>query len=163
MTNIVNTGRHGMSAEIVLLDVVAKGPEAHPEELRGFHLDAAGALEGLRDVAALDLLDVGLEVKPRIREPGGGPVARSGAPERRQGDRNDVDPVVQILPEPAFCDRLVEVPVGRRNHPDVGLKLFEPAEAAEAPFLQDPKELDLHDGAHLAYLVEEDRASFSDL
>src|SRR5437667_264663 len=147
MTNIVNTGRHGMSAEIVLLDVVAKGPEAHPEELRGFHLDAAGALEGLRDVAAPDLLGV-------LREEMLGEERNVLAtlPERRQGDRNDVDPVVQILPEPAFCDRLVEVPVGRRNHPDVGLKLFEPAEAAEAPFLQDPKELDLHDRAHLADL-----------
>src|SRR6266851_1537513 len=84
VTNIVSRGRHGLSAEIVLLHVIAKGPEAHPEELRGLHLNAAGALEGLRDVAALDLLDVGLEVEPRIRQAAGGrAVARSGAPDRR--------------------------------------------------------------------------------
>src|ERR1700730_15585862 len=83
-TNIVTYGNHGMSAEIVLLHIIANGPESHPQQFRGLDLDAAGALEGLRDVGALDLLDVGFEVEPRIGQPvGGGAVARSGASDGR--------------------------------------------------------------------------------
>ncbi len=53
------------SAQVVFLDVVAERAEAHTQEFCGLHLDAAGALERLGDVAAFDLLDVRFEIEPR--------------------------------------------------------------------------------------------------
>ena len=49
LTNTVKESRHETSAEIVLLHIIAKRPEAHPEELRGLDLHPAGALEGLAE------------------------------------------------------------------------------------------------------------------
>ena len=83
--------------------------------------------------------------------------------ERRQRDRDDVDAVEQILAEPPFGDRFRQILVGRGDHADVGLQLLEPADAAEPPLLQHAQQLHLHDGAHLADLVEEDRALLGDL
>src|SRR5450759_3351082 len=52
------------SAEVVFLHVIAERAEAHTQELGGLHLHAPGALERLREVAALDLFDVRFEVHP---------------------------------------------------------------------------------------------------
>ena len=40
-------------------------------------------------------------------------------------NRDDVDPVEQVLAEPALGDRLGQVLVGRRDDADVGLQLLE--------------------------------------
>ena len=42
--------------------------------------------------------------------------------QRRHLDRHDVQPVEQILPEPALRDLPLEILVGRREHPDVHLR-----------------------------------------
>ena len=57
-----------MSPQIVFLDVVAEGPEAHAKQFGSFDLDSAGALQCLGDVASLDLFDVRLEVEARLRQ-----------------------------------------------------------------------------------------------
>ena len=41
--------------------------------------------------------------------------------QRRQLDRDDVDPVVEVLAEAPFLDRLLEVDVGRGDQPELGL------------------------------------------
>ena len=78
--------------------------------------------------------------------------------QRRQDDRDDVDAVVEVFAEPPLGDRLGQVLVGRGDDADVGLQLLEPADAPEPPLLQHAQQLDLHHRAHLADLVEEDRA-----
>src|SRR2546423_3041931 len=56
------------STQVVFFDVVAERTEAHTEQLRGLHLHAAGAPQRFGDVAALDLLDVRLEIESGFRE-----------------------------------------------------------------------------------------------
>src|SRR5581483_12126834 len=65
LTFFVYADRQIVSTQIVLLDVVPKGPEAHPQELGRLDLHAAGPLERFRDIAALDFLDVRLEIEAR--------------------------------------------------------------------------------------------------
>src|SRR6266853_974940 len=52
-----------VSTQIVLLHIIAKRPETHPTQLGRFDLYAASSFERLREVAALDLLDVCLEIE----------------------------------------------------------------------------------------------------
>src|SRR4029078_924015 len=54
--------------EVVFLCVIPERPEAHPEELGGFHLDPSGAAKRLSNVFALDILNVALEVESGVRE-----------------------------------------------------------------------------------------------
>ena len=83
--------------------------------------------------------------------------------QRRQRDRDHVDPVEEILAEPPFGDEPGEILIGGGDHPDVGLQLLEAADAAEAPLLQHAEQLHLHHGAHLADLIQEDRPALGDL
>src|SRR5688500_750117 len=71
-------------AQVVLLDVITEGSEAHAEELRRLHLHAAGTLQGLSNIVALDLLDVRLEIEAASRQ-GLAPraVAWGGSPSQR--------------------------------------------------------------------------------
>ena len=41
--------------------------------------------------------------------------------QRRHPDRDDVDPVVEVLAEAPFLDRLLEIDVGRGDQPEIGL------------------------------------------
>src|SRR5512135_1206968 len=85
-------------------------------------------------------------------------------PERRQLERDDGEPVVQVFPEATALDLGDEVAVGRGDDPHVGrpvLRLADPAEDPQAgaiagPGLQDPEELGLHRRVALADLVEEE-------
>src|SRR5437764_7240498 len=61
-TKVARRGCQLLSAQVVFLYVIAERTEAHSEELRGLDLHAAGARERLRDVPALDLLHVRLEI-----------------------------------------------------------------------------------------------------
>src|ERR1051326_5458588 len=54
------------STQVVFLHVVAERPEAHAEQFSGLDLNSAGTAQRLRDVAALDLLDVRFEVEARL-------------------------------------------------------------------------------------------------
>src|ERR1035437_9579230 len=60
------------SFEIVLLGVVPEGPEAHPEQFGGPHLDPACPVEGLGDVFPLEPFDVLFHVEAGFREGAGG-------------------------------------------------------------------------------------------
>ena len=53
--------------------------------------------------------------------------------QRRQRDRDDVEPVEQVLAELAVRDRLLQVAVGRGDDPDVDLDRLGAADAAELP------------------------------
>ncbi len=73
-----------------------------------------------------------------------------------QGD--DVDPIKEIAPEAVPRHFALQILVGRRDNPDVDLDDLVAADAPQLLALQEPQQLDLHLLAHLADLVQEDRA-----
>ena len=56
-------------------------------------------------------------------------------------------------------DLLLEIPIRRRDHPDVDADVRESANALEALLLEEAQQLGLEPGRHLADLVEEHRAA----
>ena len=64
--------------------------------------------------------------------------------QRRQRDREDVEPVVEVLAELAVGDQLLEVAVGRRDDAHVDLDRLGAADALELALLQHAQQLDLH-------------------
>jgi hypothetical protein len=81
--------------------------------------------------------------------------------QRRHVELNDLEPVVEILAEPAFVDELLEVAIGRGYHTHVDFQSFIPADAFKLAFLQEAKQLDLNAWRNFADLVEEERAPIS--
>ena len=76
--------------------------------------------------------------------------------QRRNVDRDHVEPVEEILLEPAVGDHLPEVAVGRGDDPHVDLLGALGAERLELALLQHAQQLRLQRRAHRADLVEED-------
>ena len=76
----------------------------------------------------------------------------------RQVDRDDVEPVVQVLAEPAGVDLVEQVAVGGGDDPGVDLDGAGVADPLELPLLQDAEQLDLELGRGAVDLVEEDAA-----
>ena len=90
-------------------------------------------------------------------------MSSSALAQRRHGDRNDAQPEVEILAEPALRDFLFEVLVRRRNDADVDLDRPRRSEPLDFAFLQHAQHLGLRLGAHVADFVEEDRAAVGHL
>ena len=83
--------------------------------------------------------------------------------QRGHEDRNDVQPEVEILAKAAAANFRLKVLVGRAQHAHVD---FDPCRAAHRLhrlLLQDPQHLGLRLQAHVADLVEENRAAVGDL
>ena len=106
---------------------------------------------------ALDLpaglaAEEGEEVAGQVAEIG--PVA-----ERRQGQLDDVEPIEQIVAEPAGGDLGVQVLVRRRDQPDVrgpGPGLADPLVAT---LLEEPEQLGLERQGQVGHFVEEQGSS----
>src|SRR2546428_5160426 len=162
----------GLAAAKHLLQALTTEPEA----LSGARLRAAFA-ERVVDHPTLELLD--RLVERREVEPGASPACRMrsdrcsapiGRPpsasagmssdRSRSGepDRKHVDAVIEVLAKATVPDRGFEIGVGRRDDPHVHLAIGRRPDAADLALLEHPQEPDLHRGAHLADLVEEDRA-----
>src|SRR5262249_32910437 len=75
-----------------------------------------------------------------------------------QLNRDDVDPVKQVLPELAFFDRLLQVHVGRGDQAELGLNRLGPADAFDLPFLDGSQELRLEVEAQVADFVKKQRS-----
>ena len=71
-------------------------------------------------------------------------------------DVEDVEPVVEVVPELAQRHRLPERAVGGGDDPDVHLDRLDAAHPEEGAALQHPEQLDLGGRRDLADLVEED-------
>src|SRR5204862_7272097 len=82
---------------------------------------------------------------------------------RRDDDEDDVETVVEVFPESALDQRLLEVLVGRRQDPNVHAQGRFPADARELAVLEDVEELGLQRGMKVADLVEEDGSAVSRL
>src|SRR4051794_7585692 len=83
--------------------------------------------------------------------------------QRRQLEREHVQPVVEILAELAGAHGVGRVLVGRGNHPHVDALLLTAAQTPERPLLQDAQQLHLRRRLHLGNLVEEQRAAVREL
>ena len=84
-------------------------------------------------------------------------------PQRRQLDREDVEPEIEVLPEVPSCDLVAQLPVGGRDHPHVDLASCLGADALQLAGLQRPQQLGLRLRAQVADLVEEERPSVGQL
>ena len=78
--------------------------------------------------------------------------------QRRHPDRDDVDPVVEVLAEPPFLDRLLEVDVGRGDQAELGLDRLGAADPLDLALLDRAQQLGLQVEPQVADLVEEQRA-----
>src|SRR5262249_5635051 len=83
--------------------------------------------------------------------------------EGRYRDREDVQAVVQIVTEAAPFDHPAEVPVRGGDQTDVDVDRPCPTETLELVLLQHAEELRLQLERDLAHLVEEERATVSEL
>ena len=83
--------------------------------------------------------------------------------QRRQMDRDDVQPVEEVLAEPPFLHHLPEIDVGRGDDSHVDLDRLHPAQAHEVAFLDDAQQLRLGLERHVADLVEEDAAAIGEI
>src|SRR5207249_4742469 len=79
--------------------------------------------------------------------------------QRRQVDRPDVEPVVQVVAEPAGLDLVLQELVGGGDDAGIDADGAALADALELALLQDAEELDLQLVAHAGDFVEEDRAA----
>src|SRR5262245_66537881 len=75
-------------------------------------------------------------------------------PERRHLDRDDVEAVVEVLPEAALTDERREITVGRGNDAHVDLDGVLAADPLEGLLLERAQDLCLGLEAHVADLVE---------
>ena len=78
--------------------------------------------------------------------------------QRRQRDLDHVDAEVEVLAERAGGHGALEIAVGGGDDADVDVHLGQPAQPRELAVLQHLQQLGLQRRAHLADLVEEDRA-----
>src|SRR5690606_13463515 len=78
-------------------------------------------------------------------------------------DGKHVQAIEKVLAERAAGDRLLEVAVSRRDDEDVAADRRMTADALENALLQDAQQLDLHGQAHVADLVQEERAALGNL
>src|SRR6185503_18901082 len=83
--------------------------------------------------------------------------------ERRQPEREDLEPVVEILAEAAPGDLLLQVAVGRGDDAHVDVLRRRGADRADLPLLERAEELRLERRRRLRDLVEEERAPVRDL
>ena len=79
--------------------------------------------------------------------------------QRRHSDRHDVEPIEQILAEPAAADLGGELAIGRGDDPDIDLDPARPADPLERLLLQHAHDLALGFERHVGDLVEEQGAA----
>src|SRR5262245_42040757 len=75
-------------------------------------------------------------------------------PQRRKGEHEDVEAIVEIFAELPAANLLLEVAVRRRDHADVYMERLPSTEPAYLPRLENAQELPLHSRAHVAHLVQ---------
>ena len=83
--------------------------------------------------------------------------------QRRQRDRDHAQAEVEVLAEPAFLHRLVEVDVGGGDQAEVGLDRAGAADALDLALLNRAQQLGLQVEPQVADLVEEERAAGGEL
>src|SRR5262249_12355667 len=83
--------------------------------------------------------------------------------QRRQGECQDGEPIVEILTKPSFTNRTAKVFVGCRDHPHVDWLISCTAQTPHDVRIQNLQELRLERPGEQADLVEEEHAAVRDL
>src|ERR1043165_206183 len=78
--------------------------------------------------------------------------------QRRRTELHHVEPVIEILAEYAFLNGTDDVAIRGCDHPHVHLQLLVAPDARESAVLEEAQQLGLKRPAHVADLIEEDRA-----
>src|SRR3990172_6342466 len=81
----------------------------------------------------------------------------------RDMDGEHVQPVIEVVPEPSLIHLTAQVPVGRRQDPDIDLYRLLPAHPFEAVVLQEPEQEYLRGQGNIPDFVEEQRPSLGPL
>src|SRR5206468_9091779 len=82
---------------------------------------------------------------------------------RRQAERHHLEPLVEILPEPAGAHLLGEIAVGGRKNAGADRNASDATHALDLTLLQDAQQLGLQVLRQLADLVEEDASFLGEL
>src|SRR5205085_12609325 len=80
-------------------------------------------------------------------------------PERRHGERDDVEAIVEVWTECALTDGFFEVSVGRANQSDINLERACAADALELSLLKHAQQFGLQERGHLADFIQKERAA----
>src|SRR5678815_4754314 len=83
--------------------------------------------------------------------------------QRRQADREDVEAEKQVTPEAARFDFRIEIPMRRRDEPDIDLDLRDATHPTEPSPFEHLEELGLDRRFHLSDLVQKQRAAVGHL
>src|SRR5262245_64408692 len=78
--------------------------------------------------------------------------------QRRQDNRDYVNPVEEILAKATFCHQPRQILIRGGYDPDVRLQFLQSTHPPKASLLENAQELHLHDCAHLADFIEKDGA-----
>src|SRR5690606_6789176 len=89
-------------------------------------------------------------------------VGRPGAKSRNLDDHTG-NPMVEVFPERALRDLLLEIHVRRGDEANIGLDVHRTADSAKGFLLKHTKELRLKLHVHFPDLIEEERPAFRDL
>ena len=81
----------------------------------------------------------------------------------RRGDRDDVEPVVEVLPEALLAHEHGQVLVGGGDDPHVDAEGLGPPHPLELALLEHPEDLGLRDRREVGHLVEEEGAAVGQL
>ena len=87
----------------------------------------------------------------------------SALPQGWRGERQHIEPVIQVFPESAGLDLLFQVFVGGRHHTNIDLDRLATAHGLDHPFLDGPQQLDLHVQRQVADFVQEEGAAMGQL
>ena len=79
-------------------------------------------------------------------------------PKRWQENGDDLEPVVEVLPEAALLHGQVQIPIRGGDDPDVHLEVRGAAHPLERPVLDEAEEFGLSRGGKVGDLVQEQRA-----
>ena len=79
--------------------------------------------------------------------------------QRGHDDRKDVEPKIEVSPEPAFEDECGKVTVGCRDNSHVHAVWTVAADGAHLAELEDAQQLGLHAHRHVPNLVQKERAT----
>ena len=88
---------------------------------------------------------------------------RAPLPQGGEMDGKDIQPVIQVFPEPARPDGILKVPAGGGNHPDIHGNLLVATDPLERPFLEHTQKPDLHPRRDVPNFVEEQRPAIRQL
>ena len=149
MDHLAVADQHRALERVLQLADVA-GPVVAHQHVDGLGGDALDALAVRAGILEQEVVGQHHHVGPSLAQ-------------RRHEDGEDVQAVIEVLPEGLLGDGLLEVLVGGGDQADIHLDGLGAAQPFQLPFLDHAEQLHLRRQVELADLVEEEGASFGQL